>query len=164
MVAEILTQIDKDSDEPVAAAKVDAESAPIRPEPEIIPITNKKPEPVYDKMPALDLSEYDDMKPVSVQESDSEPEPEPIPEPVEVVKETADPKPEKVTAKEAEASAAEVAEEIEKAINAEKPEYRFPPIDLLKLPGGGFADGQQPAPYIPCDAAPCRRADLCGGG
>ena len=136
-VAEILTQIDKESDEPVSAAKIDAEPVMTVPEPEIIPIAKKKPEPVYDKMPTLDLSEYDDVKP----EPSPEPEPAPEPAPIDPPQTQIEPKPEKVTAKEAEVSAAEVAEEIEKAKNAEKPEYKFPPIDLLKLPGGGFADG-----------------------
>lgn len=50
-------------------------------------------------------------------------------------------KPRKVTAKEADESAAQVAQEIENAEAKEKPEYCYPPIDLLKLPGGGSADG-----------------------
>ena len=50
-------------------------------------------------------------------------------------------KPEKVTAKEAQDSAIQVAKEIEEAAAAEKPAYCFPPIDLLKLPGSNTADG-----------------------
>ena len=54
-------------------------------------------------------------------------------------------KPRKVTAKEREESAAEVAKEVEKAAaHAEeqgKPAYCYPPIDLLKLPSGASADG-----------------------
>ena len=50
-------------------------------------------------------------------------------------------KPRKVTAKEAETTAAEVAKEIEKAAEAVPPAYCYPPIDLLKLPKGGLADG-----------------------
>ena len=133
-VSEILTQIDSDSDAPVAAATA-AVSVVTEPEPEIIPVIRKKPEPSYDKMPPLDLSEYDDTKPVPVEE------PAPQPDPVEKPKEPIEPKPEKVTAKETAASAAEVAQEIEMAQTIEKPEYRFPPIDLLKLPGGGSSDG-----------------------
>ena len=47
----------------------------------------------------------------------------------------------KVTAKEANASAAQVAKEIAIAQAEEKPEYCFPPIDLLKRPARGTADG-----------------------
>ncbi len=50
-------------------------------------------------------------------------------------------KPRKVTAKEAEESAAQVAQEIQQAAEEEKPDYCYPPIDLLKLPSGGVADG-----------------------
>ena len=50
-------------------------------------------------------------------------------------------KPRKVTAKEADESAQEVAHEIAQAETVEKPEYCYPPIDLLVLPGGGAADG-----------------------
>ena len=50
-------------------------------------------------------------------------------------------KPEKVSVKEAKASAEEVAKEIEDSQKEKKPDYCFPPIDLLKLPGDGAADG-----------------------
>ena len=49
--------------------------------------------------------------------------------------------PKKVTAEEAEQSAAEVAEEIEAANAVPKPAYCYPPIDLLKLPEGASLDG-----------------------
>ncbi len=47
----------------------------------------------------------------------------------------------KVTAEEAEQSAAEVAMEIAAAEAEEKPAYCFPPMDLLRLPGRCTADG-----------------------
>ena len=47
----------------------------------------------------------------------------------------------KVTAKEAEASAQEVAIEIEQSKEAQKQVYYFPPIDLLKAPGFSSSDG-----------------------
>ena len=47
----------------------------------------------------------------------------------------------KVTAKDTAESAQQVADEIAKAQNALKPVYCFPPIDLLKPPSGGTADG-----------------------
>ena len=51
------------------------------------------------------------------------------------------PKKEKVTAEESDESAAEVAEEIAKNVQQLQREYAFPPIDLLKLPFNGAADG-----------------------
>ena len=65
--------------------------------------------------------------------------PAPYPTPVPDVK--PDPAVRKVTAGEAAASAAQVAEEIAKAQKEQKPQYQFPPIDLLKLPGRSAADG-----------------------
>ncbi len=50
-------------------------------------------------------------------------------------------KPEKVSAKEAQDSAQEVAKEIADSQKEEKPAYCFPPIDLLKPAGGGASDG-----------------------
>ena len=60
-------------------------------------------------------------------------EPETQPTPVAI--------PGKVSAREAMQSAAEVAEEIAKAETVVKPEYCFPPIDLLNTPSRGAADG-----------------------
>ena len=50
-------------------------------------------------------------------------------------------KPRKVTAKEADESAIQVAEEIAKAEPSEPVPYCYPPIDLLKKPEGGYLDG-----------------------
>ena len=50
-------------------------------------------------------------------------------------------KPKKVTPKDTEESAQQVAEEIAKAEEAQSTEYCYPPIDLLKLPSGGVMDG-----------------------
>ena len=47
----------------------------------------------------------------------------------------------KVTAQDAELSAAEVAAEIAEAEKSEKPAYCFPPINLLKNPSRSMADG-----------------------
>ena len=68
---------------------------------------------------------------------------EPIPEapkvePVQVQPENVK---QKVTARDTEESAQLVAEEIAKSQNVLKPVYCFPPIDLLKAPMGGAADG-----------------------
>ena len=55
----------------------------------------------------------------------------------------AEPSKPKVTAKEAAASAQEVALEIAQAAQEQKPEYCFPPIDLLKRPAHGSVDGTE---------------------
>ncbi|MBQ8238432.1 MAG: DNA translocase FtsK [Oscillospiraceae bacterium] len=52
-----------------------------------------------------------------------------------------DPAVRKVTAKEAAASAAQVTAEIAMGQQMQKPVYSFPPINLLKAPGRGAADG-----------------------
>ena len=71
----------------------------------------------------------------------SEPRSEPKPEPRSEAK--AEPKPGKVTSKDAAESALEVADEIAKNQTSEKPRYCFPPIDLLKRPSRGGADGTE---------------------
>ena len=48
---------------------------------------------------------------------------------------------EKVTAKDTEESAAQVAAEIAEAVSVKRPEYNFPPIDLLSIPGHSNMDG-----------------------
>ncbi len=66
---------------------------------------------------------------------------EPAPVKVTPVKTTK--KKEKVTAAEAEESAQAVAEEIAQSEASEKPQYCFPPINLLKQAGFGGGDGTQ---------------------
>lgn len=58
-------------------------------------------------------------------------------------KQSADEKPVKVTSKDTAASAQQVAAEIAQAQLLDKPEYSFPPIDLLKRPARGAADGTE---------------------
>ena len=69
----------------------------------------------------------------------------PLPEiPKQKVEEAkAVPKPDKVTARDAAISAVEVAQEIEENARVQQPEYCFPPIDLLKTPARGGADGTE---------------------
>ena len=62
--------------------------------------------------------------------------PEPTPQP-----KTPAVKPDKVTAKDAAESAQQVAAEIAQAQTVQRPEYCFPPIDLLNCPSRGAADG-----------------------
>jgi len=117
--AEIIRQIDSDVEEPVAIAGTPAVTEA---DPEIIPIMKKNPEVIPEKMPPYVPDEELDEAPV-------------IEKPEISVKK------EKVTAKDAEESATEVAMEIAQAEAEAKPEYCFPPIDLLKLPGENSADG-----------------------
>ena len=121
---EIMRQIGSDVEEPVAASGVSGANVdtPSAPEPEIIPISTKKDPPIPITMPPLVSDETIADAPV-----------------LETQKQEI--KKEKVTAKDAEESAAKVAEEIAIAEAEEKPQYCFPPIDLLKLPTGGAADG-----------------------
>ena len=132
---EIIRQIDNEVDDPVAASSsVITTTSPV--EDEIIPLmkaapkvdSNMPPLVTDDPLPEIDLPSV--VVDVPAQTA-------PVPETkVETAKE-------KVTAKDAEESAEEVAIEIAQAeaIKAEKPEYRFPPIDLLKLPSSGLLDG-----------------------
>ena len=132
-VDEMMRQIDVDIETPVAAAGSALPTAQPVEEPELIvpphsPTIALEPvkveETIPEAMPALHLEEV------------QEPEPAKKEVPVTpVVKKV------KVTAKEAERSANEVAVEIAAAEAVEKPAYCFPPIDLLKLPSQGAADG-----------------------
>ena len=127
---EIFNQIGSDVDDPVQIAGVTVEAgedfdlitskiadAPAKKE---IPT----PAPSPSKMPPLEL-EPDDLSNNENDEDSMQSEPEP----------------DKLSAKEARKLADEVAVEIAAAEIEVKPEYRFPPIDLLKLPGGEVADG-----------------------
>jgi len=124
-VSEIMRQIDGDVEMPVAAAggadSVIPKQAPAVSEPVLKPVKLEESIPV--EMPAFERGEFKEAEPVKLPET-----------PVTVRKV-------KVTAKDAEKSATEVATEIAKAESVEKPAYCFPPIDLLKLPGGNAADG-----------------------
>ncbi len=76
-------------------------------------------------------------------EQQVQPEPETAPVDPEIQESVAK---QKVTAKDAEKAAAEIAsaiaqEEQQAAAAEEKPVYHYPPIELLKLPGRGGADG-----------------------
>jgi len=120
---QIMRQLDSDVEEPVAAASATGSVDDDLEGPELIPLTKGEPES------AIPV----EMPPFVPEEPLIE---APILETVQN-----DVKKEKVTAKDAEKSAAEVAMEIAVAETVEKPEYCYPPIDLLKLPEGAAADG-----------------------
>ena len=112
--AAIMKQIDSDVEEPVAAAAVPVS---VTDDHDLMVDPEKKLEENFpESMPELKY------------------------EPEELKKAAESVKIEKVSAKDAEASAAEVAMEIAQAQKEEKPVYYFPPIDLLKLPGRSSGD------------------------
>lgn len=119
--SDMMRQIDVDVDSPVAAAgnTVSADA-----DVELLMDADKKPAKKKNTMPPLEVEEApfieEDVPPAAI---------------------VAEPKVEKVTAKEASESAAQVAAEIAKAEAQEKPEYCFPPIDLLTSPSKGMLDG-----------------------
>ena len=121
----MMRQIDKDVEAPVAVAGVPVTdvSEDDLVVPEVVEAPKKASEtntPVEEEIP-LDMPAFKAE--------------DPLPPAPQVVK------PRKVTAKEAEVSAVEVAQEIAKAEAEEKPEYCYPPIDLLKLPDSASTDG-----------------------
>ena len=119
---ELMRQINSEIDTPVCT---DVSTVADANEPEIFPVNTPaaapvvEPEPIPVEMPPLEL---DEVAP-------------PVEEP------PADTAKQKVTAKDAEESAAEVALEIAAAEKVERPVYRFPPIELLKLPRNTAGDG-----------------------
>ena len=133
---ELMAQIDGDVESPVAAAeKAVVENADVD---LILDAEEKKPAAPAPK-PAAETVPFD-MPPLEMDD--------PIPDaPVLEVKPVSAPAPAveqkvgKVTAKDAIASAAEVAAEIAQAEAAARPEYCFPPIDLLAAPSRAAMDG-----------------------
>ncbi len=124
---ELMRQIEDDTDRPVAAAEKpvvdqpdDSIFTPVAPKPKKV-LTDDIPK----EMPALDVQVMPEVIPATMPE---------------ITKTEAAPAP-KVTAKDAAQSAVEVAQEIAEKAAQQKPVYCFPPIDLLKRPGGGAADG-----------------------
>ncbi len=124
---DLMRQIEEDTDRPVAAAEKpvaaqadDSIFTPVAPKPKKV-LTDDIPA----EMPPLDMHTIPEVIPETMPEI-KRPEPAPAP---------------KVTAKEAAQSAAEVAQEIAQNAVVEKPVYCFPPIELLKRPGGSAGDG-----------------------
>lgn len=119
---QLMREIDGDVGEPVAAASDSGFDSDDFDGPELFPISkDDTPKPIPAEMPPFVIEEPLQDAPV-------------LEKPAEIKKE-------KVTAKDAEESAAEVAMEIAVAESVEKPEYCYPPIELLKLPDGAAADG-----------------------
>ena len=137
----IMSQIDSDVEAPVAAA---ANTVTQPNEDEILTAPSNKLEAVV-QVPVMDSpseeqnveAEEDIFEP----SDDFDPDPDLVPVCDEPISEIKPVKQEKVTSKDAAESALEVAMEIAEAEAQKKPEYCYPPIDLLKLPGRNSADG-----------------------
>ena len=131
-VSAMMRQIDADIDTPVSAASANASDA----EDEILVprfVEPQKPGPVKEEMPVKEakdsiVEEVPQQMPALELDHQSQAQ-------AQVVK------PRKVTAKEADESAAQVAQEIAQAETVAKPEYCYPPIDLLKDSSPGGVDG-----------------------
>ena len=134
---DMMRQIE-DIDEPVEAAEIPVAAEPETPIVPEKPAEKKqapKPEPKAAPKPVepvfRDSTATDDTTGMPLLDPNEAFAQKPAPEAV----------PEKVTAKDAAASAAQVAAEIAQNEAQEKPVYCFPPIDLLKRPGGSVGDG-----------------------
>ena len=134
----MLRQIDEIETPVSASENFVADTPVVEPAPAMFDIPSKqaKPTPVedsetYSNMPPLDQNPMEEVLPVK-----------PVDEQKHVVQPAAaEPVPGKVTARDAAASAAEVAEEIAQNEQVEKPIYCFPPIDLLNVSRGSSSDG-----------------------
>ena len=138
--SEMMRQIDVDVDSPVAAAENAVE--------ENVDVDIIMPTPAVKAAPSESVKQtpketVKETKKVPVNmpplQKDDPIEDAPILE--EKVKPIVEPKVDKVTAKDAVESAALVAAEIEEAQAVERPEYCFPPIDLLATPSRSMSDG-----------------------
>ncbi len=124
--AGVMNVMDSDISAPLAmAGQTAAEKPAMKP----IAPEFTEPEPIPSSMPELDLTQ--ELPTIPAQE------------PVKSGKKEKEPKPEKVTAKEAAAAAVQVAQEIAETQAVQKPVYAFPPIELLRRPSRGGADGTE---------------------
>ena len=146
----VMSQMELDVCSPVGAASEgvrEEEPGQTAPEPKITPAPAVKFENIPKKMPELeiDVPSFVNPKKDSVQKKPDSLQ-EAKPKKTAVVREPPapkepEPKPGKITSKDAAESAAQVAEEIAQAQGEKKAAYCFPPIDLLKKPLRGAADG-----------------------
>ena len=135
--SDIMRQINSDVDTPVSAAAhpfvphsdeeaIQTAVSPVVPEPKLeekTPLAAELAETTEQYLPEEDIDNPAPTETAIVAEAPK----------IEKIK--------KVTAQEAEISAAEVAMEIAASETIERPVYVFPPIDLLRLPGKNSADG-----------------------
>jgi len=124
--ADIMRQIDSETDIPVSAAG------------EYIPAPEEEPEIPLQETPKVSKSKMPPLE-IGTDSEETEPkEPEPVEKPVPAPHRV---KPAKVKNKETKVPAEEVAENAEEEESLQKPAYSFPPIELLKLPASGVTDG-----------------------
>ncbi len=147
-VASLIRQIAGDVDSPVASAGAAApeqfEEEIVLPEPVAVPVEKETPATEIDEGPEI-ITQGLPRRHIPVYIPEPEPDTAPLNKPAPDIPVDADIEPEKVTRKEARQAAAEVAMEIGQADavakTETKPEYRYPPIHLLKLPPKGASDG-----------------------
>ena len=136
--AQMMRQLEAEIDEPVAAANLGKKSD-VTEQAELLPAVSVPSEKdtsdnsIPASMPVLDRDAPISEAPILEKLPEGTLSAEPAKAKTVKVK--------KITAQDAEDSAAEVAKEIAEVEALQKPEYCFPPIDLLKLPSGGTADG-----------------------
>ena len=140
----VMSQMELDICSPVGAAAEHVHKEEPRetaPESKIVPAPAVKFEDIPKKMPELeiDVPSFVNSKKDSPQRKEDSPQESKPPKP-SAAKEP-EQKPGKVTSRDAAESAAQVAEEIAQAQVSKKAAYCFPPVDLLKKPVRGTADG-----------------------
>ena len=140
----VMRQMELDICSPVGAAAEHVHKEEPRetaPESKIVPAPAVKFEDIPKKMPELeiDVPSFVNPKKDSPQRKEDSPQ-ESKPKKPSAAKEP-EQKPGKVTSRDAAESAAQVAEEIAQAQVSKKAAYCFPPVDLLKKPVRGTADG-----------------------
>ncbi len=127
--SDLMSQIDADVEQPVAAAgKAVTENADVElivSAPKAVADNTVSMDPVPEKRPR-----FEKIEEAAVAEA-----------PMVEKTETQEMIPPKVTAKDAQESAAQVAAQIAQTQTIERPEYCFPPIDLLNSPSHGAMDG-----------------------
>ena len=144
--ADVMNTIDLDIDTPIYGYRED----PI-PEPPVVRMPEKKPirepeapkDPIPDQMPEL-IMEPPKPQPVPKQEPVHQEmlKQEALRQDRKMPEESAE-KPGKVSTRDAQESARQVAAEIAQGQTEEQPAYCFPPIDLLRRPAGSAADGTE---------------------
>ena len=132
---EFMSQVEADVETPVAAAKEGMSG-----DANVDLILESKPAPAPKAEPSVPANTFV-MEKVPAEMTPFQKESEEKEEPTPVAETEKKPEiPAKVTAKEAQESAAQVAEEIAQAQQAVKPQYVFPPIDLLRKGERGNLD------------------------
>ncbi|MGM9587015.1 MAG: DNA translocase FtsK, partial [Candidatus Limivicinus sp.] len=131
--AAFMNRIDVEIGAPLAGTSeyVREDVPPVFEEPVPTPVPVRVEPDNPSRMPELELNRPAPAAP--------KPEPQPKPAPQAPV----EPKSGKVSARDAAASAQQVAAEIAQSQAVQKPEYAFPPIDLLNRPVRGGADGTE---------------------